>query len=180
LLRGRLDGRRRVLDAGCGGGRNLPYFLNRGFDVHAIDENASAVAATRSVVRELGLDADIRHGSIAAMPWSDASFDFVISSAVLHFVSDIDRFHALVDEMWRVLAPGGILFARLASSIGIESRLPRTTGRVGLPDGSERFVVDRQMLVETTRRLGGTFLDPIKTTVVEDQRSMTTWVVEKD
>ena len=114
------------------------------------------------------------------MPWSDASFDFVISSAVLHFVSDIDRFHALVDEMWRVLAPGGILFARLASSIGIESRLPRTTGRVGLPDGSERFVVDRQMLVETTRRLGGTFLDPIKTTVVEDQRSMTTWVVEKD
>jgi tellurite methyltransferase len=137
------------------------------------------VSATRSLVERLGVPADIRHGSVASMPWDDASFDVVICSAVLHFVRDTVTFRAVVAEMWRVLAPGGVFFARLASSIGIEDRLPHSTGRVRLPDGSDRFVVDRQMLVGTTNNLGGTFLDPIKTTVVEDQRSMTTWVVGK-
>jgi hypothetical protein len=79
-----------------------------------------------------------------------------------------------------VLAPDGMLFARLASSIGIESRIRRTTnGRYILPDGSERYLVDEQRLVALTDRLGGRFLDPIKTTVVQNQRSMTTWVVQK-
>ena len=41
LLRGRFDGRRRILDAGCGSGRNLPFLLSRGFEVFAIDEDPS-------------------------------------------------------------------------------------------------------------------------------------------
>jgi SAM-dependent methyltransferase len=39
LLRGRFDMRRRVLDAGCGAGRNLVYLLGRGFDAFAIDSD---------------------------------------------------------------------------------------------------------------------------------------------
>jgi hypothetical protein len=85
----------------------------------------------------------------------------------------------MVDELWRVLAPGGLLFARLASSIGIESALSDTIGRVRLPDGSDRFVVDEQLLLDTTHNLRGRLIDPIKTTNVQNQRCMTTWVVEK-
>jgi hypothetical protein len=85
----------------------------------------------------------------------------------------------MVDEMWRVLAPGGLLFARLATSISIEGRLDRPVGRVRLPDGSERFVVDEATLITLTRELGGRLLDPLKTTNVQNQRAMTTWVVEK-
>ena len=106
--------------------------------------------------------------------------DAVISSAVLHFARDEAHFVAMLQEMWRVVAPDGMLFVRLASSIGLESRIGPAAGtRVRLPDGSERFVVDEAMLLHWTRRLGGELLDPIKTTVVQDQRAMTTWVVRK-
>ena len=183
LLRGRFDARRRVLDAGCGAGRNLPYFLARGFDIYAIDEDPAAVAAARTLAARLApaLPADqIRQGTLHALPWPDGRMDAVICSAVLHFARDRVHFERMVDEMWRVLAPGGLFFARLASSIGIESEIGDTVGRVRLPDGSDRFVVDQQLLLDTTHNLRGRLVDPIKTTNVQNQRCMTTWVVEKN
>jgi tellurite methyltransferase len=83
--------------------------------------------------------------------------------------------------MWRVLRPHGLLFCRLASTIGMENRMRRISGRrFRLPDGSDRFLVDEAMLVDLTRALDGTLLDPLKTSVVQDQRCMTTWVVRKN
>jgi tellurite methyltransferase len=183
LLRGRFDGRRRVLDAGCGQGRNLPWFLRHGFDVYAIDEDPSAVNATKKLAAALApkLPHDnIRQGALHVLPWTDGRMDAIICSAVLHFARDSIHFDRMIEEMWRVLARGGLFFARLASSIGIEPRLADTTGRMRLPDGTDRFVVDERTLVDATTRLGGTLLDPIKTTVVQDQRAMTTWVVKKN
>ena len=114
------------------------------------------------------------------MPFHDAFADVVLSSAVLHFARDDAQFDAMVAEMWRVLKPGGMLWARLASTIGIADRVRPINGRWSLlPDGSERYLVDERLLVEFTRKLGGQLIDPIKTTVVQDQRSMTTWVVRK-
>ena len=182
LLRGRFDTRRRVLDAGCGSGRNLPFFLTHGFDVSAIDSDRTAVAAVAELVARLAphLPADhVRLGHIDALPWPDGSMDAVISSAVLHFARDLSGFRAMVGEMWRVLAPGGLLFARLATSIGLEDRLEAPVGRMRLPDGSERFVVDEATLLSTTESLGGRLMDPLKTTNVQGQRAMTTWVVGK-
>jgi tellurite methyltransferase len=181
LLRGRFDARRRVLDAGCGAGRNLPYFLAHGFEIYGIDADARAVAASRVLARSAGDAAVARiiHGELDALPWPDGSMEAVVCSAVLHFARDEAHFARMVAELWRVLAPGGLFFARLASSIGIEAQLAAPTGRVRLPDGSDRFVVDEAMLVETTARLGGTLLDPIKTTNVQQQRCMTTWVVQR-
>lgn len=182
FARGRFDGRRRVLDAGCGGGRNLPFLLARGFEVFAIDRDPDAVRSVRAMARSLAGHASEEHiveGDLTALPWTRGSMDAVISSAVLHFARDGEQFRAMVDEMWRVLGSGGLLFARLATSIGIERYLPSATGRVQLPDGSVRFVVDEPTLLELTARLGGRLLDPLKTTNVQNQRAMTTWVVEK-
>lgn len=182
LVRGRFDHRARVLDAGCGGGRNLPYFLSRGFDVFAIDRDAAAVAAVSRLFAQLApqLPADhVRHGEVHALPWADGCMDAVISSAVLHFARDVDHFNTMVREMWRVLAPGGLFFARLASSITIEAHVDARLGRVRLPDGSTRFIVDAQTLAATMEALGGRAVDPLKTTNVEHQRAMTTWVLEK-
>jgi tellurite methyltransferase len=183
VLRGRFEGRRRVLDAGCGHGRNLPYFLRAGFEVYAIDEDPTAVKATKKLAAtnapKLPPD-NIRQGALHVLPWADGKMDAVICSAVLHFARDPIHFDRMVEEMWRVLARGGLFFARLASSIGIERMVEETTGRVRLPDGTDRFVVDERMLLDTTARLGGTLLDPIKTTIVQDQRAMTTWVVKKN
>jgi tellurite methyltransferase len=182
LLRGRFDRRRRVLDAGCGNGRNLPYFLTHGFDVHAIDGDAAAVASVAALAARLAPHlpaASVRQGAVEQLPWPDASMDAVLASAVLHFARDARHFDAMVQEMWRVLAPGGLLFARLATSIGLETRLAARVGLVRLPDGTERFVVDAATLLDLTAHLGGRLLDPLKTTNVQDQRCMTTWVVEK-
>lgn len=105
--------------------------------------------------------------------------DAVMCSAVLHFADDHDHFGRIVQELWRVLASGGLFFTRLASSIGLEDRLPASSGRMRLPDGSTRFVVDEAMLESWTKRLGGRACDPLKTTIVQAQRCMTTWVIEK-
>jgi tellurite methyltransferase len=118
-------------------------------------------------------------GSIESLPWEDGSMDAVVCSAVLHFARDEKQFAAMLEEMWRVLAPGGLFFARLATSIGLEPYLSSATGRVRLPDGSERFVVDEPTLLAWTSTLGATLADPLKTTNVQSIRCMTTWVMEK-
>ena len=117
---------------------------------------------------------------VERMTFPDAFADVVVSSAVLHFARDDAQFDAMVREMWRVLKSGGMLFCRLASSIGMEDRVAPIGGRrFALPDGSERYLVDEAMLMDLTARLGGRLLDPLKTTVVQNQRCMTTWVVRK-
>jgi tellurite methyltransferase len=81
---------------------------------------------------------------------------------------------------WKALTPGGLFVCRLASSIGMEQQMKAIAGRRHrLPDGSERYLVDATLLTNLTRELGGELLDPLKTTVVDNQRCMTTWVVRK-
>jgi tellurite methyltransferase len=183
LLRGRVKPPMRVLDAGCGSGRNLVYFLRSGYQVFGADSDAEAIASVRRLAGTLARDLPVRNfrvESVEHMTFPDAFADLVISSAVLHFASDDRQFAAMVRDMWRVLKPGGMLFCRLASAIGMETRVRRINGRrFLLPDGSERYLIDEGMLVELTRELGGTLLDPLKTTIVQNQRCMTTWVVRK-
>ena len=182
LVRGRFDRRPRVLDAGCGSGRNLLFFLRNGFDVRAVDADADAIRALREFA--VGVNPAIRvdqiqHAPVESLPWEDGTTDAVISSAVLHFARDEQAFAAMILEMWRVLAPGGLFFARLATSIGLERHLPSGVGRLRLPDGTVRFVVDERTLLDWTSRLGARLADPLKTTNVQNMRSMTTWVLEK-
>jgi SAM-dependent methyltransferase len=172
-----------VLDAACGGGRNLVYLLKSGFDVFATDADAAAIDSVRQLAAQLAphLPAqNFRVEPVERMTFGDNFADVVLSSAVLHFARDAAQFDAMVREMWRVLKPGGMLFCRLASSIGMEDRVvPLGGGRFLLPDGSERYLVDEKLLMDLTTRLGGGLLDPLKTTVVQNQRCMTTWVVRK-
>ena len=184
LLRGRVTDAMRVLDAGCGGGRNIVYLMRRGCDVSGIDASAQAIAAVQHLAAELSpadTHADrFRVEPVERMSFGDASFDVVISSAVLHFARDEAHWWAMLHEMWRVLAPGGMLFARLATTIGHETRVrPLGNRRFIMPDGEERFLVDEAFIVAATREIGGTLMDPIKTSVVQDRRSMMTWVVRK-
>lgn len=183
LLRGRIGPRDRIVDAGCGTGRNLVYMLRAGFDVYGVDQNAYAVEEARALAASLApaqAPDHFRVEPIESMTFPDGFATVVMSSAVLHFARDDAQFDAMVAGMWRVLAPGGMLFCRLASSIGIESRVRRLDGRRhSLPDGSERYLVDEDLLVRRTAELGGQLLDPLKTTLVQDQRAMTTWVVRR-
>lgn len=185
LLRGRITRRDRIVDAGCGGGRNLVYLLREGYDVWGLDADPDPISDARAIASEwapAGPPDRFRVEAVEDSTFADAFATVVISSAVLHFARDDAHFDAMVRGTWRILAPGGMLFCRLASTIGMESRvvpLDPPGHRYRLPDGTVRYLVDEARLKALTGALGGQLLDPLKTTVVQDQRSMTTWVVRK-
>ena len=184
LLRGRIAPGMRILDAGCGSGRNLVYLLRQGYEVYGVDADPQAVTAVRRLAADLAPAfpmENFRLELVEAMSFPDAFADVVLSSAVLHFARDDDHFQAMLRGTWRVLRPGGMLFCRLASNIGMEQQVKRIAGRrFALPDRTERYLVDEEMLETLTADIGGRLLDPLKTTVVQNQRSMTTWVVRKE
>lgn len=183
LLKGRITPSMSLLDAGCGDGRNIIYFLRHDFDVCAVDLNPQSIKQVRILAASLAPNLPAENflvADVAEMPLPSEKFDLVISSAVLHFANDQQHFDQMLDEMWRVLRAGGMLFARLASSIGIEELVkPTGSGRYLLPDGTERFLVDEDMLRAATERLKAKRVEPLKTTNVENLRCMTTWVVSK-
>ena len=183
LLRGRLAPGMRVLDVGCGSGRNLVYLLRTGYQVFGVDADPGAIQAVQQLAAELAPDlpsANFRVEAIERSSLPDAFADVVLSSAVLHFARDDAQFSAMLRGSWRVLRPGGLFFCRLASSIGMEQAVTPIAGRRHrLPDGTERYLVDEPLLMRLTRELGGELLDPLKTTVVQNQRCMTTWIVRK-
>jgi SAM-dependent methyltransferase len=183
LLRRRLPPGVRVLDAGCGSGRNLVYFLRSGYQVFGIDPDPISIQVVRRLASRLAphLPADnFRVESIEQISFPEAFADVVLSSAVLHFARDDAQFTAMLRGIWKVLRSGGLLFCRLASSIGMEQQVKPIAGRRHrLPDGTERYQVDEVLLTSLTRELGGELLDPLKTTIVQNQRCMTTWVVRK-
>jgi SAM-dependent methyltransferase len=182
LLRGRIAPGHRILDAGCGGGRNLVYLLRQGFDVWAVDQAPEAVATVRALRVWHGRsdDADrVRLEPLDRLSFADETFDVVICTAVLHFARDDAHFEAMVGELWRVLKPGGLLVARLASTLGVDRLVPLGHHRFALPDGSKRYLVSPERLLGLTARLGGRLVDPLKTTGVHDLRAMSTWVASK-
>lgn len=174
----------RIVDAGCGRGRNLIYLLREGYEVYGADRDAQAVEHVRALARTLAPalpGTNFRVEAVERMSFDDAFADVVLNNAVLHFARDDAHFESMLLGCWRVLKPGGLFFCRLASTIGMENQFERIEGRrYRSPDGAARYLVDEALLDSLTARLGSTLADPLKTTVVRQQRAMTTWVLRKN
>lgn len=183
LLRGNLHPGQRILDAGCGAGRNSMYLMSRGAEVFGVDADAEQIARIQAMRKAVapGLPpSNFEVASLSDLPFPNDHFDAVICSAVLHFARDESDFEAMMHELWRVLAPGGLFFARLASTVGLGETARPVRGRWhALPDGSERFLVDEPYLRRVSEELRASWVDPLKTTVVQGMRAMSTWVLRK-
>ncbi len=181
ILRGNISPPMRVLDAGCGYGRNLVYLLRAGCEVFAVDADPGAVAHVRALAAELAPDlpaSNFHVSVIEKMNIPDDFADVVLCNSVLHFARDDNHFLAMLEELWRVLRPGGMLFCRLGSHIGMDFR--RLRGNIfQIGDGSEWLLVDEALLLRLTDRMDAVLVDPLKTTIVQDYRCMTTWVLRK-
>jgi SAM-dependent methyltransferase len=181
ILRGNIAPGMRILDAGCGYGRNLVHLLHEGCEIFAIDANPEGVEHVQALAAQLAPNLPATNFSVSPvekMPFPDAFADVVICNSVLHFARDDAHFLAMVSELWRVLRPGGMLFCRLGSRIGMSfERLRGNIFRIN--DGSEWFLVDEGMLMKMTEQMNAVMVDPLKTTIVQDYRCMTTWVLRK-
>lgn len=97
-----------VLDLGCGTGELAVLVATRhpGVRLSAIDPDPRALARAADKVRRTGLEVSFARGFGDALPWSDASFDRVVSSLVLHHLTTAEKLATLA-EVRRVLRPGG-------------------------------------------------------------------------
>lgn len=102
LARAGTNGHMRVLDAGCGTGRNMLEFSSLGA-VEGVDASSEAI----EFCRRRGLDG-VREGQIEQLPFADGSFDLILATDVLEHLRDD---HAALIELRRVAAPGGRLLA---------------------------------------------------------------------
>lgn len=161
LMKGRLDGVRSVLDVGAGRGRNLHLFA--GARRVALDPDAERLADCPGDVERIV-------GRVEERDWAP-EFDFVICCAVLHFADDEEAFEAMLRACWSAVAPGGILFVRTASDLA---------GRdFTVGDGAVPFFLSAADCALWTDRLGGEWVEPLRTSVVKGGRSMATWVLRK-
>jgi SAM-dependent methyltransferase len=180
IMKGRYQQTDKILDAGCGKGRNLHWFLNEKMDVYGVDLNPGAINELKAAYPSLPADR-LQSYPVEHLPFENNFFDHVISSAVLHFANSISQFQGMLAEMVRVLKPGGSLFIRMTSDIGIEDKVkPSGDGVHIIPDGSKRFLLTRTLLADIPNKVPLSFIEPFKTVNVDDIRCMSTLVLQKE
>jgi len=179
IMKGRYKPTDTILDAGCGHGRNLHWFLRNAIVIYGVDQHFDAIQELQR--QHPTLAERFRCSGVESLPFANDQFDHVLSSAVLHFAKDTAHFQRMMTEMVRVLKPGGSLFIRMTTDIGIEDKVePAGGGVYDLPDGSRRFLLTRGLLAEMMTVNGLSFLEPLKTVNVNDIRCMSTLVLRKE
>ncbi|MGV8946059.1 MAG: class I SAM-dependent methyltransferase [Lutibacter sp.] len=179
ILKDRYQPGSKILDAGCGNGRNLKWFYRAGFKIYGIDPDMERVKQCKELY-QLQQENFIR-ATIEEMPYESNSFDHVICNAVLHFAEDLSHFYKMLEELLRILKPQGTLFIRVASNFGIENQVKLIgDGIYMLPDGSALFLLTQKILEKIQVKYSISLLENVKTTIVHNQRCMTTLVIQKE
>ena len=167
-----------VLEIGCGTGTTALKLAPSVSRILASDVSNEMIAIAREkAIAQSCLNAEFAVARAEQMVGSEDAYDAVLAFNVLHLIGDRQ---STLANICRLLKPGGLFFCRLASTVGAEHLVRKLHDRwYALADGSERYLVDEAMLMRVTEELGAELVDPIKTTVVQNLRSMTTWVLRK-
>ena len=180
LMKGRYHPDDKILDAGTGSGRNMQWFIENNYSIFGIDNNEEAISMLKNKYPELPPDR-FTVSALESTLFPSNYFDHIICSAVLHFANSTVQFNNMMQEMVRILKPGGSLFIRMTSDIGIETKLKLIAdGVYHIPDGTIRFLLTRSLLTECMQLLNPSFIEPLKTVNVNDERCMSTLVLQKN
>ena len=180
IMKGRYNPSDIILDAGCGNGRNMHWFLQNDFTIFCIDRDPEAISQLQEKYYRHPKSTFVV-SDVELIDLSDSYFDHIICSAVLHFAKSTSQFHSMIKEMVRVLKPGGTLFIRMTSDIGIETNIKQVgDGTFIIPDGSKRFLLTRPLLTEMMQLNSLILMEPLKTVNVNDERCMSTLLLQKN
>ena len=164
----------KILDAGCGKGRNLTFMANLGFDIEGCDHAPDLIDSLKKEFPNQTLNT----ADLSQLPYSDNYFNHIICNAVLYFAKDESHFMEMIHELNRVLKPEGSLFIRMTSIFGLESDVIPKEGQYLLPDGSHRFLLTNVLIDKIKSNFK--FIEPLKTVNVNNLRCMSTLVLEKE
>lgn len=168
ILKGRFEGKLKLLDAGCGEGRNLQYFVENGYSVFGCDPNPMAIKMAQMTHKNVSRENFIV-SSIEDLLLPEASFDAIICAAVLHFANDEAHFKQMIKNLSRMLKKGGVLFIRMATTAGVETK----------PNQGFTYVLPKENIDNVFANAGLQLLEPWKSVVVNDQRSMGVFTLSK-
>lgn len=178
ILKDRYQPGAKILDAGCGSGRNLKWFYQSDFEIHGTDTDTERLQHCKDLY--VLQQNNFIEAAVEQMPYESNSFNHVICNAVLHFATDLSHFYKMFEELLRILKPQGSLFIRIASNFGIESKVKLVSESVyKLPDGSTRFLLTQDILTDLQKNKSICWLEDVKTTIVHNKRCMTTLVLQK-
>ncbi len=179
IVKGRYSKEDKILDAGCGSGRNMYWFYDNQFNIWAMDNDLANIKLVKEIYP--GSSDQFIVSELDEMPYTNGEFNHIICNAVLHFARNEKHFIGMMAEMLRVLKVHGSIFLRMASNIGIEELVvSEENGIFSIPDGTQRFLLTRELLDSIMAKFNLTFLEPVKTTNVHDVRCMTTLVLQKN
>ena len=168
----------KILDVGCGAGRNLKWFYKNNYEIFGIDISEDDITYCKEVYQKQSNH--FKLASAQEIPFSDNFFDHVVCNAVLHFANDSVHFTKMFKELIRVLDSKGTLFIRTASNFGLEYTAEHiSNGVYKLPDGSQRFLITKDFIENLEEKYNIELIENVKTTLVRDKRSMTTLVLKK-
>lgn len=148
-----VEGACSILDLGCGLGRHALFFTEKGFKVTAVDLSKDAVAAVKEAMKERGMDFCCKVADMMKLPFANDAFDRVFSYHVISH-QDTPGVQKVIDEITRVLKPGGKVFLTLCSKEHYafsDDRFPRVDENTVLKtEGAEvdvpHFFADKRIL----------------------------------
>jgi len=147
-----------VLDLGSGAGRHVVFLASQGFSVFGLDDSPEGMKLTREWLAEQGLSANLTVQNMAEkLPYDNEFFDAVISVQVIHHgrIATIQR---IVEEIKRVLKPGGLLFISVPSLRNQGEKFEQLAPNTLLPlDGPEKGLPHHYFSPEELREVFGDF-----------------------
>jgi len=103
-------GIKKVLDLGCGSGRHTVYLAKNGFDVYGIDAAPAGLKITKNWLKQEGLRANLKLGSIfKKLPYKSNFFGAIVAVQASNH-ERISNIRKLIKEMERILRPNGLIF----------------------------------------------------------------------
>lgn len=183
ILKGFLPENAKILDAGCGEGRNLTYCLKNRMDIFGIDQNPEAIQLLKLIAKQYkieDIEARFQVMKLDKILFPDDTFDVIICSAVLHFAKSLEHFKKMVSELVRLLKPGGKIFLRTMTDHYLAEEVIEMEPNIyQFPNEQIRFVVNAERFINDLNTQKLELIEPFKEVVVQDRHTMGTFMLQK-